>query len=52
MRRWRRTKGWLVVTIDRELLRRVDASVKADLAAEDIARMDEGLHFITATETG
>ena len=37
----------LVVAIDRELLRRVNASLHPDLAAEGIARVEvEGLHFI------
>ena len=37
----------LVVAIDRELLRRVNASLHPDLAAEGIARVEvEGLHLI------
>ena len=43
----------LIVTIDEELLRRVDAHLHPDLEAEDITREgEEGLHFITTTETG
>ena len=42
----------LVVTIEEELLRRVDASLQPDLAAEDITKVEEGLHFITNNELG
>ena len=39
----------MVVSIDRELLRRVNTSLHPDLAAEGITRVEvgeEGLHFI------
>ena len=42
----------LIVTIDEELLRRVDASLQPDLAAEGVAKVEEGLHFITNNEPG
>ena len=43
----------LIVTMDEELLRRVDASLQTDLAAEGIAKAEEkGLHFITNNEPG
>ena len=42
----------LIVTIDEELLRRVDASLQPDLAAEGVAKVEEGLHIITNNEPG
>ena len=45
----------LIVTIDEELLRRMDTAVQPTLAAEGITRVElgeEGLHFITTAETG
>ena len=43
----------LIVTMEEELLRRVDASLQPDLAAESIAKVEEeGLHFITNNEPG
>ena len=43
----------LIVTIEEELLRRMDTAVQPDLAADGITREgEEGLHFITTTETG
>ena len=42
----------LVVTMEEELLRRVNASLHPNLAAEDIAKVEEGLHFITNNELG
>ena len=42
----------LVVTIDKELLRRIDASLQPDLGSEDINRVEEGLHYITKNEPG
>ena len=42
----------LIVTIDEELLRRVDASLQPDLAAEGVAKVEEELHFITNNEPG
>ena len=40
----------LVVTIDEELLRRVDTSLQPDLAAEGIENVEKGLNFITNSE--
>ena len=42
----------LIVTMDEELLRRVDASLQPDLAAEGITKEEEGLQFITNNELG
>ena len=45
----------MIVTIDEELLRRMDTAVQPDLAADGITRVEvgeEGLHFITQKETG
>ena len=42
----------LIVTIEEELLRRVDASLQPDLAAEGVAKVEEGLHFNTHNEPG
>ena len=42
----------LIVTIEEELLRRVDASLQTDLAAEGVAKVEEGLHFNTHNEPG
>ena len=45
----------LIVTIDEELLRRMDTAVHPDLVAEGITRVEvgeEGLHFIKNREPG
>ena len=43
----------LIVTIDEELLRRVDTPLQPEMVAEGITREGgEGLRFITTTETG
>ena len=45
----------LIVTIDAELLRRMDTAVHPDLAAEGITRVEvgeKGLHFIRNNDPG
>ena len=45
----------LVVTIEKELLKRIDANVQPNLEAEGITRVEvgeEGLHFISERERG
>ena len=42
----------LIVTMDEELLRRVDASLHPDFGSEGDANVEEGLNCITNNEPG
>ena len=45
-------KVTLFVTIDKELLRRLEASDHPDLATGGITRVEEGLHFMKNSQPG